>query len=79
MEHVVDGGQTDILVAAAVAGDEVLVEKLVVVLGVAAGQRVELDRVAGGVGLRSMSGRRIVSTPLVSSTGIALWAMSSRK
>ena len=31
VEHVVDGGQADILVGAAVAGDEVRVEQFVVV------------------------------------------------
>ena len=31
VEHVVDGGEADVLVAAAVAGDEVRVEQLVVV------------------------------------------------
>ena len=34
MEHVVDGGEADVLVAAAVAGDEVRVEQLVVVAAV---------------------------------------------
>ncbi len=35
MEHVVDGGQADVLVDAAVAGDEVRVQQFVVVFGVA--------------------------------------------
>ena len=34
MEHVVDGGQADILVGAPVAGDEMRVEQFVVVLAV---------------------------------------------
>ena len=38
MEHVVDGGQADIFVGAAVAGDEVRVEQFVVILPV--GRRV---------------------------------------
>ena len=35
VEHMVDGGQADVFVDAAVAGDEVRVEQFVVVLGVA--------------------------------------------
>ena len=44
MEHRVHGGQADVLVAAAIAGDEVLVEQLVVVG--AAGLRIADDAVA---------------------------------
>ena len=44
MEHVVDGGQADVLVDAAVAGDEVRVEQLVVVLGVAVAGVGQADR-----------------------------------
>ncbi len=43
VEHVVDGGEADILVGAAVAGDEVRVEQLVVVLGVAIARIGEAD------------------------------------
>ena len=46
MEDVVDRGEADILVAAPVAGDEVPVEKLVVVFEIAAGLRVHLNRIA---------------------------------
>ena len=45
MEHVVDGGQADVLVYAAVAGDVVRVEQLVVVLEVVA-SRSNVDGVA---------------------------------
>ena len=44
MEDMVDGGQADILVDAAVAGDEVGVEQLVVVLGVAVARIGQADR-----------------------------------
>ena len=44
MEHVVDGGQADILVDAAVAGDEMRVEQFVVILGVAVAGIVQADR-----------------------------------
>ena len=44
VEHVVDGGQADVLVAAAVAGDEVRVEQLVVVFGAAVAGIAEADR-----------------------------------
>src|SRR3546814_9486084 len=46
MEDMVNGGQADILVAAAVAGDEMPVEQFIVIFGVGPGQRVELDRIA---------------------------------
>ena len=44
MEDMMDGGEADILVHAAVAGDEVGVEQLVVVLGVAVAGIGETDR-----------------------------------
>ena len=44
MEDVVDGGQADVLVDAAVAGDEVRVEQLVVVFGVAVARVGQADR-----------------------------------
>ena len=66
VEHVVDGGQADVLVDAAVAGDEVRVEQLVVV--VAVGQ--PLPGLA-----RPISMSPSASLPI----GTAVWAMSARK
>ena len=44
MEHMVDRGQADVFVDATVAGDEVRVEQLVVVLGVAVARVCQADR-----------------------------------
>ena len=44
MEHVVHGGQADVLVDAAVTGDEMGVEQFVVVFGVAVAGVCEADR-----------------------------------
>ena len=44
MEDMVDGGQADVLVHAAVAGDEVGVQQFVVVLGVAVARIAQADR-----------------------------------
>ena len=52
VEHVVHGGQADVLVDAAVAGDEVRVEQLVVVG--AGGRRVPMHAV--GVGREQRAG-----------------------
>ena len=65
MEDVVDGGQADILVGAAVAGDVVRIEQFVVVDSGAAVTRVgkaDLDIAVGEL-----------------PSGTALWAMSARK
>ena len=43
MEHVMDGSQADVLVHAAVAGDEMCVEQLVVVFGVAVARIGQTD------------------------------------
>ena len=43
VEHVVDGGQADVLVDAAVAGDEVRIEQLVVVFGIAVARVAQAD------------------------------------
>ena len=64
MEDVVDSGQADILVGAAVARDEVGVEQLVVVLGATVARVIQADLdIAVG------------NWP----TGTASWAMSARK
>ncbi|MNV95768.1 hypothetical protein D3C71_1907000 [compost metagenome] len=60
VEDVVHGRQTDILVAAAVAGDEVAVEQFVVIFGVAAGLRIECHGIAGvAVGIGYQVAERI--------------------
>ena len=64
VEDMVDGGQADILVGAAVAGDEVRVEQFVVV-----------DRRSALPGLP----RPISMSPSARPSGTALWAMSARK
>ena len=82
MEHVVDGGQADVLVDAAVAGDEVRVEQFVVVLGVAVagiaqadrdvavGDLADRHRLVGDVGEEGMAGAER-DAPSVGSTGAA--------
>ena len=70
VEDVVDGGQADVLVDAAVAGDVVRVEQLVVVGArrLPASTPIDVDR-----------RRRQRHAPVWLLTGLALCAMSSRK
>ena len=72
VEDVVDGRQTDVLVAAAVAGDEVAVEQLVVVVECWPGRGLIAMALPASV---SASAPR--TPPTI--TGAALCAMSSRK
>ena len=69
MEHVVDGGQADVLVGAPVAGDEVRVEQLVVVFGVAVARIGQAD---GDVAVGDLADRhRLVGDVGEESTGRA--------
>ena len=69
VEDVVDGGQADVLVDAAVAGDEVRVEQLVVV-GAGRGRRIDARPI---VGIAVGAARRLASN------GAGGCAMSARK
>ena len=77
MEHVVDSGQADVLVGAAVAGDEVRVEQLVVVFGVAVARIAQAD---GDVAVGDLADRHgIVGDVGEESTGRAQCARRARR
>ena len=54
VEHVVDGGEHDVFIGPAIAGDEMLIEQFVVIFGIPAGHGIDHDGVSRHhVGIRN--------------------------